>query len=154
MIRASLFAELGGLDPDYFLYGDDIDFAFRMRAHGFREILVRDAYVFHEKSMATREYSANYIYTALRSHLIMLSKLTRWYHRPTASVTMIAMSVALAILNRRSGQRGGATAALRAWRDFFGRRWGGFDGLWPAPEANSDSREFPTPSPQPALHAP
>ena len=49
MIRGSLFARIGGLDPDLFMYGDDVDLAIRMRNAGFDTALIDDRTVHHER---------------------------------------------------------------------------------------------------------
>jgi GT2 family glycosyltransferase len=131
LIRASAFEATGGLDPDFFLYGDDIDFMIRLRKKGFSERLNANTYVLHEKSSATGEYSPRYIYTALRSNLIVLRKHARWYHWPTALPATLAISLVLVARSSARKKPGGLNAVARAWRDFISGRWGGYDGTWP-----------------------
>jgi GT2 family glycosyltransferase len=142
LVRSDVFARLGGLDADFFLYFEDADFALRLRALGYRERVVRSQYIFHDKSKTIREFSARYIYTSIRGCLIFLCKHACWYHWPTAALTMIAISIGLPILSKWRRHTGGLAAALRAWSDVLAGRWGGFDGTWPPDEASRDLRTF------------
>jgi GT2 family glycosyltransferase len=52
LTRSSAYADLGGLDSDsFFLYGDDVDYSWRLRLAGYRIIYVARARVFHDKSL-------------------------------------------------------------------------------------------------------
>ena len=133
LIRASAFATVGGLDPDYFLYGDDVDFARRLRAAGFGERLIPARGVAHGRAASTRVGSAKYVYTALRSNLILVAKHARWFELPSAALTCLAASIALAIVGLKNGYGDAPFAAWRAWRDFVQKRWGGYDGSRLAP---------------------
>ena len=128
LIRATAFATVGGLDPDYFLYGDDVDFARRLCAAGFGERVIDVRGVAHARAAATRVGSAEYVYTALRSNLILVRKHARWFELPTAAVSCFAASLALASLGLKNGYGDAPYAAWRAWRDFLQQRWGGYDG--------------------------
>ena len=52
VVRRSTWDRLGGMDPDYFLYGEDLDFGLRVWLAGERVGLVRDAWVTHEYTFA------------------------------------------------------------------------------------------------------
>ena len=50
MARRDVFAQVGGFDAaSFFLYGDDVDLSWRIRAQGHLAVLVTDGYVFHDK---------------------------------------------------------------------------------------------------------
>jgi len=55
LVPRSVFDELGGLDERYFMYGEDVDFAIKARAAGYRPVICPDAVIIHEvgKSSAT-----------------------------------------------------------------------------------------------------
>jgi N-acetylglucosaminyl-diphospho-decaprenol L-rhamnosyltransferase len=46
-IRRQVYAAIGGFDPDFFLYGEDIDFCLRLRKHGYEIGFVPEAEVRH-----------------------------------------------------------------------------------------------------------
>jgi GT2 family glycosyltransferase len=131
LLRAAAFASINGMDPDFFFLAEDADLMIRLARAGFGAALMRDAYVVHRKSSSIKAGSDNYIYASLRSNLIYLKKHARWYERPTAALTMLAISLALAALSWMTRRELGFTAIARAWRDFFAHQWGGHDGTWP-----------------------
>ncbi len=128
LIRAGAFATVGGLDPDFFLYGDDFDFARRLRVAGYGQQLISARGIAHARAASTRVGSANYVYTALRSNLILVRKHAHWYQLPSAFATCFAASFALAALGIANGYGAAPYAAFRSWRDFFLNRWGGYAG--------------------------
>lgn len=48
MVRADLIQKYGGWNNDFFLYHEDLEWAFRLRVHGFRTVLVRDSIFYHK----------------------------------------------------------------------------------------------------------
>ncbi len=48
MTRRSLLSRLGGLDERLFLGGDDLEFSWRVRLHGYRLLVATDCFVYHE----------------------------------------------------------------------------------------------------------
>lgn len=128
LLRTSLLRSLRGFDPDYFVYGEDIDLALRSAALGQPQALVPSTYVYHKKSVATTMWSENHTYLMLRSQLILLRKHARWYHLPTVVPSIIAISVVLALLGLKNGHPLAIKGAIRAWYDFMLHKWGGIKG--------------------------
>ncbi len=129
LIDAVKFASLGGFDPDFFLYGEDLDFALRAASAGMTMALVPWASVYHGRAASSRLYSSRYIYTVLRGNLIASAKHARWYHWPSVVATFFATSCALALLGLTRGQMDAPRAAVLAWTDFFAKRWSGLMGV-------------------------
>lgn len=125
LLDAERFSQLGGLDPDFFLYGEDLDFAARCRAAGYRLAIAPDVRVRHRRGGSSRIHSNRYVYTALRGNLINIRKHARWYQLPSCAVASLAISVALTCRAAAAGNYFAAGAVVAAWRDFFGGRWGG-----------------------------
>jgi len=48
LIRRAAFERLGGMDEDYFLYGEDAEFSLRAGRAGLRRVVVPDAVIVHE----------------------------------------------------------------------------------------------------------
>lgn len=48
LVRLALFHEVGRMDEDYFLYGEDAEFSLRMRSRGHRAVIVPAAEMVHE----------------------------------------------------------------------------------------------------------
>jgi glycosyltransferase involved in cell wall biosynthesis/GT2 family glycosyltransferase len=57
LIRRSALAEVGGLEPLYFAYLEDVDVGWRLRKSGYRTIVVPGAIALHEGSASTGEGS-------------------------------------------------------------------------------------------------
>jgi N-acetylglucosaminyl-diphospho-decaprenol L-rhamnosyltransferase len=53
LIRRELFWQLGGMDEDYFLYGEDAEFSLRCRQRGWRAVIVPTAEMVHEVGGST-----------------------------------------------------------------------------------------------------
>jgi N-acetylglucosaminyl-diphospho-decaprenol L-rhamnosyltransferase len=59
MIRPALFAAIGGLDENYFLYFEETDFCFRARRAGFSTWYVPESRVMHLEGQSTQVNQRN-----------------------------------------------------------------------------------------------
>ncbi len=50
IVRREIFDEIGGFDPDYFIYDDDTDFSLRTRLFGYNILFVPSAVIVHHGS--------------------------------------------------------------------------------------------------------
>lgn len=69
MVRAAVAREVGLLDERYFMYGEDTDWAFRIKAAGWRIMYVPITRVRHVKGASARMYRSRtirYFYDAMR----------------------------------------------------------------------------------------
>ena len=69
MVRAETAAEVGLLDERYFMYGEDTDWAFRIKRAGWRIMYVPTTTVRHLKRSSSRKYRSRtirYFYDAMR----------------------------------------------------------------------------------------
>lgn len=48
IMRSTLLKEYGLWDPDFFLYHEDLEYSLRMKAVGYRTVIVRDAIFYHK----------------------------------------------------------------------------------------------------------
>lgn len=55
MVRREAFASVGGFDPGFFMYGDDLDLQRRLADAGWRTIYVPSARVWHRKRQSSRQ---------------------------------------------------------------------------------------------------
>jgi N-acetylglucosaminyl-diphospho-decaprenol L-rhamnosyltransferase len=108
-----LWKELGGFDERYFVYGEDVDLAMRMRARGLTPIFTPDAKVVHEwgaASSSTRrlELILRGKVTLARTHLGRVAR--------TPAVAMLFLGVALrAVLARSSPTPWASALRDRSW---------------------------------------
>lgn len=69
MVRSSVVAEVGLLDEAYFMYGEDLDWAFRIKAAGWRIMYLPTAIVHHVKGASSgrnRQQTIRWFYEAMR----------------------------------------------------------------------------------------
>jgi GT2 family glycosyltransferase len=55
MVRRAAVERVGFFDPDYFMYGEDIDLCYRLRSGGWKIFYLPDARAVHVKGAATRQ---------------------------------------------------------------------------------------------------
>ncbi|NWG10387.1 glycosyltransferase family 2 protein [Candidatus Bathyarchaeota archaeon] len=73
IVRREVFYEVGGFDPDYFIYDDDTDFSFRVHLLGYRIIYVPSAIVFHEGETA-RSLNPRKLYHGAKNRMCTILK--------------------------------------------------------------------------------
>lgn len=85
MVRASVVAEVGLLDEAYFMYGEDLDWCYRIKQLGWRIVYLPSAVVHHHKRASSRQRpiaSVRAFYDAMRI----------FYRRYYAPVTPAALN--------------------------------------------------------------
>lgn len=55
MVRRSAIKQVGAFDPDYFMYGEDLDLCFRLKEGGWKIFYVPDAVATHIKGVSSRQ---------------------------------------------------------------------------------------------------
>lgn len=63
MISREAFEKVGLLDESYFMYGEDIDFSWRIKLAGFQNYYYPASRIIHYKGECTKHGSMNYVYT-------------------------------------------------------------------------------------------
>ena len=94
LYRAELFRDLGGFDPDFFLYCEDTDLGLRARRAGWRCLYVPEAVVYHRYSHSAGRASAAKAYYVERNRLYTVIKnfpLWIWPLVPLFSIFRYAM---------------------------------------------------------------
>jgi GT2 family glycosyltransferase/lipopolysaccharide/colanic/teichoic acid biosynthesis glycosyltransferase len=62
MVRKETFEQVGGLDESYFMYGEDLDWCYRIRQAGWRIFYVHSTQIIHYKGESTRRSSLDEIH--------------------------------------------------------------------------------------------
>jgi O-antigen biosynthesis protein len=62
MVRRDLIDGLAGFDPDYFMYGEDLDLCYRIRLKGYRIVYDPTTRIIHFKGESTRRSDVDYQY--------------------------------------------------------------------------------------------
>ncbi len=61
MLRKSVLDEIGLLDEDFFMYGEDIDLSYRILQAGYHNYYLADSEIIHFKGESTRKATFNYV---------------------------------------------------------------------------------------------
>jgi GT2 family glycosyltransferase len=74
LFRTAMLEEVGGFDESFFAYFEDVDLAWRARAHGWRALYAPGAIVYHHHSATARHGSPAKLYFVGRNRVRTLAK--------------------------------------------------------------------------------
>ena len=74
MFSREVYADIGGLDESYFMYGEDIDFSWRIHLADYKNYYLPTTHIIHYKGESTRKGSMNYVYTFYNAMAIFVRK--------------------------------------------------------------------------------
>ena len=124
-LRMSAVREVGGMDPRYFLYYEDVDLSWRLWLAGYRVVYVPDAAVTHQHS-ATTGGGASLLHTfhTERNRLATLVTCATWglVLRQLARYPLTTLSVAMGESRAKAWARVRAALSLIAWLPALLRR--------------------------------
>ena len=137
LVRADLFVELGGFDPDIVAMGEDLDLCWRAQVAGARIIVAPDARVRHLEELAAGSRRLDQSLAASegdgRAHPVSLQELQRRhellavfkcygpFHLIRVVPQILVLNLGEVIVAELAGNRARARAVLRAWRWNLGR---------------------------------
>ena len=75
MYRASTFRDIGVFDEDFYIYFEDVDFAFRAQLAGHDCLYVPQAVAYHHQSACGSRFGKTYYYVARNSLLVILKNM-------------------------------------------------------------------------------
>lgn len=73
-IRKEVLEKIGGLDEDYFMYGEDIDLSYRITKAGYNNYYFSDTSIIHYKGESTKKSSVNYVIVFYKAMVIFADK--------------------------------------------------------------------------------
>lgn len=74
MIPKSIWEKLGGLDESFFMYGEDIDFSYRIQKEGYKNYYLPGVSIVHFKGESTSKSSLNYVIAFYKAMIIFTRK--------------------------------------------------------------------------------
>lgn len=74
MISREAYDKIGGLDESYFMYGEDIDYSWRIRLAEFKNYYFPETHIIHYKGESTKRGSMNYVYTFYNAMSIFVKR--------------------------------------------------------------------------------
>ena len=129
MFRRAVYDQIGGLDESYFMYGEDIDFSWRIHLAGWKNQYLPQARIVHYKGESTKKGSMNYVYTFYNAMSIfvrkyfsgrnarlfnMLLQCAIWLRAAAAAIARVAKAAAVPLLDFAAAY-GGFVLIKRLW---------------------------------------
>lgn len=74
MMRREVYEQIGGLDESYFMYGEDIDYSWRIHLAGWKNYYLPETHIIHYKGESTKKGSMNYVYTFYNAMSIFVKR--------------------------------------------------------------------------------
>ncbi len=74
LLRKKALDEIGLLDEDYFMYGEDIDLSYRLLKAGYKNYYLAESRIIHYKGESTKKGSLNYVFVFYRAMIIFAEK--------------------------------------------------------------------------------
>ena len=74
MIRKKVIEEIGMLDENFFMYGEDIDLSYRITQAGYRNYYFPDTRIIHYKGESTKKSSMNYVFMFYNAMIVFARK--------------------------------------------------------------------------------
>lgn len=95
LMRKTCLDEVGLLDEDFFMYGEDIDLSYRILLGGYKNYYYHDARIIHYKGESTKKGSVNYVFVFYRAMVIFAKK-----HFSNRNANVFGIFINLAIFLR------------------------------------------------------
>ena len=96
-MRSSCLEQVGLLDEDYFMYGEDIDLSYRIIKGGFKNVYFAETTIIHYKGESTKKRSANYVKVFYNAMVLFAQK-----HYSQRMAGWFSLLIQLAIYARAS----------------------------------------------------
>ena len=74
LLRSTVLEQVGLLDEDYFMYGEDIDLSYRIIKRGYKNYYFPKTRIIHYKGESTKKSSVNYVFVFYRAMQIFAKK--------------------------------------------------------------------------------
>jgi len=104
VVRKEVIEQVGLLDEDYFMYGDDIDWCYRIKEAGWEIVYYPKTTIIHHKSASSRNKPAKIIYEFHRAMLLFYNKHYRKKYNLIVTLLVylgICTNLSLAMIVRR-----------------------------------------------------
>jgi N-acetylglucosaminyl-diphospho-decaprenol L-rhamnosyltransferase len=129
LVPLALWRDLGGFDERYFMYGEDADLAFRVRAAGMCPIITPEACIVHDVGGASKSRGDKLVLLFHGKATLLRDHFSGW--RRQLVLGELVAGVALRAMLARIGP-GGPRPAAEGWRQVWQarRRWiHGYDAI-------------------------
>lgn len=97
MVPKKIVNEINGFDEDFFMYGEDIDFSFRIQKAGYKNFYFAQTPIIHFKGESTKKGSLNYVKMFYKAMSTFVKK-----HYGSSRSGLFSFSIHIAIFLRAS----------------------------------------------------
>lgn len=124
-IRAEALGKIGLLDPDFFLYREDIDWCLRAQKQGYQVMFVPGAKIWHYSHTAQEEDLPRITYYMTRNSLLLIDRNRGgWLRLSAVLFRFLTTSLSWTFRPRWKHKRGERDALMQGIRDYFHHRFG------------------------------
>jgi GT2 family glycosyltransferase len=109
LLRKKVLDEIGLLDEDFFMYGEDIDLSYRIIKAGYKNYYFPETRIIHYKGESTKRTSVNYVFVFYNAMIIFARK-----HFSKSNASLFSLLIRMAIYIRA-----GAALVSRFFRVAF-----------------------------------
>ena len=89
LVRTNVFKSLGGFDERFFVYYEEVDFAYRAHLAGWKSTYFAGAKAFHDGNGTTKNVKALRLFYSVRSRLLYVFKHFAWYEAVAVSLVSV-----------------------------------------------------------------
>ena len=114
LVRADLFRELNGFDPAIELYGEDVEFCWRVHHSGARVVVAPSARARHRSDLEVRRGDLNHTRLEARHRLRTVATMTGLARLPGRVLELIVLTVAELVVGLFTGRFRQGLASLRS----------------------------------------
>jgi GT2 family glycosyltransferase len=122
LFNTDIVEEVGLLDPDYFVYVEDVDWCYRIKKKGYSILVNPESKVWHKGSMSTGGgHNASVLFYTVRNNMLFLKKNAKLYHVPTY-IAFTLYYFTKTLLKSVIADREGARSMIRGIKASFSKR--------------------------------
>ena len=92
LVRSKVIQEIGLLDETFFMYGEDIDFSYRIKQAGYENYYYPHTRIIHYKGESTKKQSINYVFVFYKAMIIFAKK---HFSRQKAALFTVLLNLAI-----------------------------------------------------------
>jgi GT2 family glycosyltransferase len=112
MMPTKLALELGGFDPSFQMYGEDVDLSLRCRKAGYQLLFVPESKIYHKVSASVGgEFAFSKMKRKLDGLLRIMKTHANWYQWPTILISQFIFSFKYAATYLNNKMTGGASSS-------------------------------------------
>jgi len=95
MVRREAYEQVGGLDEDFFMYGEDLDWCYRIQQAGWKNYYVHTTQIIHYKGESTKRSDLNEIRTFYQAMHLFVQK-----HLSSSRIFALLVRLAISVSSR------------------------------------------------------